>query len=335
MKKQMATLFTAAALTLWALPALAASPEGVQLTANGSNTTVALTLPQYAGQQGVTSLQLSFTVQGGDVEFDFADGLPATVQEYRCKGDTLTLYLSGRDQMLADNSIQLGQIRVTSAEENAVTVTFQPESLQMLNAINGDVSADALPEAVAVMTPVSNPETPDDDQNGNPGGDQDGSQGGNQDGSQNGSQSGSQNGSQNGGQSGGQNGGQSNSNQASTQKAESPVEPTSTPVPDPQTTLISPVGGTGSKPATNRTPVTGNKTESEIQVPGTIPTPSATPASTAEPQADPDADADSNAATAESALPQENQGGLPILPIAAGVVVLAIVIVLVVRRFFF
>lgn len=315
MKKQMATLFTAAALTLWALPALAASPEGVQLTANGSNTTVALTLPQYAGQQGVTSLQLSFTVQGGDVEFDFADGLPATVQEYRCKGDTLTLYLSGRDQLLADNSIQLGQIRVTSAEENAVTVTFQPESLQMLNAINGDVSADALPEAVAVMTPVSNPETPDDDQNGNPGGDQDGSQ--------------------SGGQSGGQNGGQSNSNQASTQKAESPVEPTSTPVPDPQTTLISPVGGTGSKPATNRTPVTGNKTESEIQVPGTIPTPSATPAPTAEPQADPDADADSNAATAESALPQENQGGLPILPIAAGVVVLAIVIVLVVRRFFF
>lgn len=308
MKKQMATLLLAAALTLWALPASAQTArEGVQLETTGGNTSVALTLPQSTAAQGITSLQMSFSVQGGDVKFDFADNLPATVQESRYKNGTMTIYLSGRDKLLDENgSIQLGEISVTNARESAVTVTFDADSLVLLNAAHGDVQTDELPETSVVMTPGT---TDDGDQSGSDGG------------------SGSQ-----GGTGGSQNSG-TGSTPSATQKPDSQVEPTSTPVPNAETTLISPVGGTGYQSTATRNPTAATQTDSEVQVPGSLPTPSAEP--TATPQATPLPDSGAATATAESAAPQSDPGGLPILPIAAGVAVLAVVVFLVIRRFFF
>lgn len=305
MKKQLATLLLAAALTLWALPASAqAAREGVQLETSGGSTVVTLTLPQETVQQGVTSLQLSFDVQGGDVKFDFADTLPATVKEYRCNDNTLTLYLSGRDTLLDSGaeSVRLGEISVAKATQNEVTITFDPDSLQLLNAANGTVVADALPETLAVMPA-----------NGAPDNDQDGDQSGNQ---------GSTGGSQNGG---------TGTAPTETRKPESPVEPTATPVPDAAATLISPVGGTTHTPAATRKPAAASQADGEVPVPGTIPAPSAQPETTTAPQATPE----TAPATAESAAQQNGEGGLPILPIAAGVVVLAIIAVVVIRRLFF
>ena len=95
MKKQLATLLLAAAVTL---------------QENGSRTAVTLTLPQQAAQK-VTSLQLGFAVEGADVRFAFADALPATVQAYRYQDGRLQIYLSGREALLdADGSIALGEI---------------------------------------------------------------------------------------------------------------------------------------------------------------------------------------------------------------------------------
>lgn len=304
MKKQLATLLLAAALTLWALPASAeAAPEGVQLETSGGSTAVTLTLPEEIVGQGITSLQLSFAVQGGDVKFDFADNLPATVQEYRYQNDTLTIYLSGRDALLnsGTDSIRLGEVRVTKAAQDAVTVTFAPDSLRLLNAANGAVEAEALPEAVASIPA------------GGQGGDTGEKPGNSQSGNQNAGSSPSQ----------------------TPQPTASGVQPTATPVPDAAATLISPAGGTAANSTATRKPAAGTQTDSEVEVPGTIPTPSAQPGATAAPQPAPEADADSAAATAESAVQQPGGNGLPILPIAAGVAVLAVVVVVVIRRLFF
>ena len=153
MKKQLATLLLAAALTLAALPAAAQENDpAVTLQKNGSRTAVTLTLPEQAAQQ-VTSLQMSFTVEGAAVTFAFADNLPATVQEYRYQDGRLQLYLSGRTALLDGNgSVRLGEIRLADGQDVDATVTFEPDSLTMVNAAYGDAQAPELQPVSAQLT---------------------------------------------------------------------------------------------------------------------------------------------------------------------------------------
>lgn len=153
MKKQLATLLLAAALTLAALPAAAQENDpAVTLQKNGSRTAVTLTLPEQAAQQ-VTSLQMSFTVEGAAVTFAFADNLPATVQEYRYQDGRLQLYLSGRTALLDRNgSVRLGEIRLADGQDADATVTFDPDSLTLVNAAYGDAQAPELQPVSAQLT---------------------------------------------------------------------------------------------------------------------------------------------------------------------------------------
>lgn len=153
MKKQLATLLLAAALTLAALPAAAQENDpAVTLQKNGSRTAVTLTLPEQAAQQ-VTSLQMSFTVEGAAVTFAFADNLPATVQEYRYQDGRLQLYLSGRTALLDGNgSVRLGEIRLADGQDAEATVTFDPDSLTLVNAAYGDAQAPELQPVSAQLT---------------------------------------------------------------------------------------------------------------------------------------------------------------------------------------
>lgn len=153
MKKQLATLLLAAALTLAALPAAAQENDpAVTLQKNGSRTAVTLTLPEQAAQQ-VTSLQMSFTVEGAAVTFAFADNLPATVQEYRYQDGRLQLYLSGRTALLDGNgSVRLGEIRLADGQDADATVTFDPDSLTLVNAAYGDAQAPELQPVSAQLT---------------------------------------------------------------------------------------------------------------------------------------------------------------------------------------
>lgn len=183
MKKWLATLLLGAALTLTALPVAAQGTDGtVTMNADGSQASVSLTLPQEAAQD-VTALRLSFQVDssnGAKAQFDFNDGLTSSVQQYRYNEETgrLTVYIAGRDELLKDGTVSLGEIQLDAAPGTIATVRVVEDSLELVNAAYGKAETTAVAAASAdlstadVETPVptQTPAAPDENGQSSSGG---------------------------------------------------------------------------------------------------------------------------------------------------------------------
>lgn len=164
MKKWLATLLLGAALTLTALPVAAQGTDGtVTMNADGSQASVSLTLPQEAAQD-VTALRLSFQVDssnGAKAQFDFNDGLTSSVQQYRYNEETgrLTVYIAGRDELLKDGTVSLGEIQLDAAPGTIATVRVVEDSLELVNATYGKAETTAVAAASADLS-TADVETP-------------------------------------------------------------------------------------------------------------------------------------------------------------------------------
>lgn len=183
MKKWLATLLLGAALTLTELPVAAQGTDGtVTMNADGSQASVSLTLPQEAAQD-VTALRLSFQVDssnGAKAQFDFNDGLTSSVQQYRYNEETgrLTVYIAGRDELLKDGTVSLGEIQLDAAPGTIATVRVVEDSLELVNAAYGKAETTAVAAASAdlstadVETPVptQTPAAPDENGQSSSGG---------------------------------------------------------------------------------------------------------------------------------------------------------------------
>ena len=183
MKKWLATLLLGAALTLTALPVAAQGTDGtVTMNADGSQASVSLTLPQEAAKD-VTALRLSFQVDssnGAKAQFDFNDGLTSSVQQYRYNEETgrLTVYIAGRDELLKDGTVSLGEIQLDAAPGTIATIHVVEDSLELVNAAYGKAETTAVAAASAdlstadVETPVptQTPAAPDENGQSSSGG---------------------------------------------------------------------------------------------------------------------------------------------------------------------
>lgn len=183
MKKWLATLLLGVALTLTALPVAAQGTDGtVTMHADGSQASVSLTLPQEVAQD-VTALRLSFQVDssnGAKAQFDFNDGLTSSVQQYRYNEETgrLTVYIAGRDELLKDGTVSLGEIQLDAAPGTIATVRVVEDSLELVNAAYGKaettavaaVSADLSTADVETPVPTQTPAAPDENGQSSSGG---------------------------------------------------------------------------------------------------------------------------------------------------------------------
>lgn len=183
MKKWLATLLLGAALTLTALPVAAQGTDGtVTMNADGSQASVSLTLPQEAAKD-VTALRLSFQVDssnGAKAQFDFNDGLTSSVQQYRYNEETgrLTVYIAGRDELLKDGTVSLGEIQLDAASGTIATVHVVEDSLELVNAAYGKAETTAAAAAsvdlstadVETPVPTQTPAAPDENGQSSSGG---------------------------------------------------------------------------------------------------------------------------------------------------------------------
>lgn len=183
MKKWLATLLLGAALTLTALPVAAQGTDGtVTMNADGSQASVSLTLPQEAAQD-VTALRLSFQVDssnGAKAQFDFNDGLTSSVQQYRYNEETgrLTVYIAGRDELLKDGTVSLGEIQLDAAPGTIATVRVVEDSLELVNVAYGKAETTAVAAAsvdlstadVETPAPTQTPAAPDENGQSSSGG---------------------------------------------------------------------------------------------------------------------------------------------------------------------
>lgn len=183
MKKWLATLLLGAALTLTALPVAAQGTDGtVTMNADGSQASVSLTLPQEAAKD-VTALRLSFQVEssnGAKAQFDFDDGLPSSVQQYRYNEETgrLTVYIAGRDEFLKNGTVSLGEIQLDAAPGTVATVRVVEDSLELANAAYGKAettsvagtSVDLSTAEEETPVPTQTPAAPDENGQSSSGG---------------------------------------------------------------------------------------------------------------------------------------------------------------------
>lgn len=165
MKKILATLLLGAILAVTALPVLAADADNaVTLTASGNTAAVHLTLPKEEAQ-GITAMQLSFTVESKDAvkaEFVFADSVSASVKEYTYNEQTgiLNVYLAGRNELLdSDGAADLGKIQLNGADGSQASVSFVQDSLRLVDASLGQPEATVTSNGEVNLT-VAEPDTP-------------------------------------------------------------------------------------------------------------------------------------------------------------------------------
>ncbi len=132
----------AAGFFLLPVPVLAASEKSVSLEAEGEGVQVKLELPE-PSQEEILSLQLSLQIetvagQAGEASFVFDSEISSSVKESRYHEDTgiLNLYISGKENLFADQEILLGEVQITAADEKGVKaeVSVVEDSLIYVNA---------------------------------------------------------------------------------------------------------------------------------------------------------------------------------------------------------
>ena len=167
MKKFVSSLLAAIMLLALALPVSAFAGENaqVELTAEGDRAAVRLQLPANTGK-GITALQLTFQVTApadAQLDFDFADDLPGSVQQvrYQAQQGTLTIYVAGTAQLFSQDQAYLGQLVASGDQEGDVVVKVKQNALRLVNGVNVASRPETAPAEtqLTVETPTQ-PEPP-------------------------------------------------------------------------------------------------------------------------------------------------------------------------------
>ncbi len=128
------------AICLFLFPlSVIAADKSVTFSEAENGAQVWLEIPSVEGSNPVTSMQMSFKVeilQGNkdqtEVAFTFSEGLPSMVKEYRYHKDTgiLTIYISGKENLLSTEKLALGQLTLSSEDALGVKakISMIPDS---------------------------------------------------------------------------------------------------------------------------------------------------------------------------------------------------------------
>lgn len=147
MKKFIFGILLGAAMTIGIIPAAADELSSeVNLTADeNGGAAVSIRLDD---SEGVTSMRLRLHVtqvlgddKNTEPTFEFNPQLPSRVARYRydSEKDTLTLYISGREELFESGIAELGTVKLTSSGESSATasVSVKEDCLRVLNASYG------------------------------------------------------------------------------------------------------------------------------------------------------------------------------------------------------
>lgn len=166
MKKMFATLLLGSVLSAAALAVPAQQSGAVTITPGTGSAQVRLDLPDSRGQD-ITTVRLSVTIASTDAlqaSFVFDDAVQSSVREYRYDADSgrLNIYLSGRTELFADGSLELGEVRLATADGSAsrATVSAAADCLEFRNAALGKPDQPDITLVSAEVTLDSKAETP-------------------------------------------------------------------------------------------------------------------------------------------------------------------------------
>lgn len=166
MKKLFATLLLGSVLSAAALAVPAQQSSAVTIIPGTGNAQLRLELPDSVAQD-VTTMRLSVTVASTDAlqaSFVFDDEVQSSIREYRYDADSgqLNIYLSGRTELFADGSLDLGEIHLTTADGSAAraTVSAAADCLEFRNAALGKPDQPDIAPVSAEVTLEGKEETP-------------------------------------------------------------------------------------------------------------------------------------------------------------------------------
>lgn len=158
MKKLFATLLLGSMMAAAALAVSAEESGAVVLTPSTDGAQVSLNLPSDTTQD-ITTMRLSLTVTSTDpldAKFVFDDAIESSVQEYRYDADSgrLNVYLSGRSNLFADGTLDLGQVQLTTRDGKPAqaTLTAGEDAVQLVNAAFGTPDRPEVAQVSAEVT---------------------------------------------------------------------------------------------------------------------------------------------------------------------------------------
>lgn len=166
MKKLFATLLLGSMMAAAALAVSAEESGAVVLTPSTDGAQVSLNLPSDTTQD-ITTMRLSLTVTSTDpldAKFVFDDAIESSVQEYRYDADSgrLNVYLSGRSNLFADGTLDLGQVQLTTRDGKPAqaTLTAGEDAVQLVNAAFGTPDRPEVAQVSAEVTVGGDSEKP-------------------------------------------------------------------------------------------------------------------------------------------------------------------------------
>lgn len=149
--------------TILNVSSVKAAEESVVLTPGDNNVLVTLHMDSTLE---AFSMKASFKVEATkgsvqNVKFNFDQSMTSTVNEYRYQADsnTLTVYISGKKDLILDDTMTLGNISFDATSNTDVNITFIEDSLQYVSSAYSKTDL-ALEESSVNWTniPVSNPD---------------------------------------------------------------------------------------------------------------------------------------------------------------------------------
>ena len=100
-------------------------------------------------------------IEKNDIQFNFDESIQSSIKEYRYDNNILTIYISGNDNLFANEQIKLGTIDFNVSKETKITVSLVTDSLEyVLPTYSKDVLE--AQDTSIVWGGISTPTTPED-----------------------------------------------------------------------------------------------------------------------------------------------------------------------------
>lgn len=139
MKKTVITFLTTIfILSMFVIAPVKALENSIALTKQDDQIVVQLNVGDH--QNEALTMQASFKIEAkngqlekNQIQFHFDDSIASIVKEYRYDKGLLTLYISGKVNLFADEQLKLGTIEFNVEKNTELNVTFVKDSLEYVS----------------------------------------------------------------------------------------------------------------------------------------------------------------------------------------------------------
>lgn len=170
MKKTIISILTSVVvLSMLIITPVKAAENTVDFTSQ--NGQVVVTLNVTDANKEALSMKTSFQIEvltgkinEGDVQFLFDESIQNVVKEYRYDNNILTIYISGEQDLFANQQLKLGIIDLNLSDDTKVKISLVEDSIEYVSSTYAKDVLVATSSSIQLGNPTEDSSTPSDEQ---------------------------------------------------------------------------------------------------------------------------------------------------------------------------